>query len=369
MQKAKNGNLAKLVAFFLIATVLIIAIAISASGWQEKPDLEPESGNVDEGNKDDNADENTNGSDDDDVPTVAPTPIYNHYLTGLEISESESLIKPFAVVCDSDSPMYGISGTKLLVEIPTEDGKTRYLAFTDDATTAGKLGSITKTRDYISNIAEFFGGILVSYGNDDKFEYNALSNTEGHIDFSLFTGYHYNEFVEYCYTNADLVKAYIRNNDISTLIKNTKTLPYVFNTDGTSLATQTANTLVISHSENSTTEFTYNSETGIYAMTKNSNPVTDLLYDKAVGYNNIFVLFADATTHETKDATQTIIDTTGSGAGYYASSGKVEAISWYTTDDGQLVFLDANGEQLDINPGTSYIGYAKSSKPDSVKFG
>lgn len=368
MQKAESGNLAKLVAFFLIATVLIIAISISVSGWQENPDTEPDSGNVDD-NTNDNADENIDGSGDNDVPTVAPAPSYTHYLTGLEISEEESLVKPFALVLDTTSPLYAISGAKLLVEIPTEHGNTRYLAFTDDATTAGKLGSIASTRDYISNIAEFFGGILVSFGNDDKFDYDALTNTEGHIDFSLIGGYHYKEFDEYCYTNADLVKAYIRNNNISTLISGTNNLPYIFNTSETSHVGDVAGTIVISHSDEHSTEFTYDSECGIYHMTKNNTPVTDMLYDKTVGFNNVIVLYADATTYETKDATETIFNTKGSGEGFYAAEGKVEKISWNTTDDGELVFLNNNGERLAVNPGTSYIGYVKSSDENSVKFG
>ncbi len=368
MQKAESGNLAKLVAFFLIATVLIIAISLSVSGWQENPDTEPDSGNVDD-NTNDNADENIDGSDDDDVPTAAPTPSYTHYLTGLEISEAESLVKPYALVIDTKAPLYAISGAKLLVEIPTEDGSTRYLAFTDDATSAGKLGSITSTRDYISNIAEFFGGILVSFGNDDKFDYNALSNTGEHIDFSLITGYHYKEFDEYCYTNADLVKAYIRNNNISTLISESKNLPYIFNPTGTGHTGDFASTLVISHSDDHSTEFTYDSESDIYYMTKNNSPVTDLLYDKAVGFNNLIILFADATTYETKEATETVFNTNGSGEGFHAASGKAEKITWHTTEDGELVFLNADGEQLAINPGTSYIGYVKSSNGDAVKFG
>lgn len=368
MQKAKSGNLAKLVAFFLIATVLIIAIAISASGWQENPDKEPDSGNVDNSTND-NADENIDGSDDNDVPTIAPTPSYTHYLTGLEITEAESLVKPFALVLDTKAPLYAISGAKLLVEIPTENGNTRYLAFTDDATTAGKLGSIDKTRDYISNIAEYFGGILVSYGNDDKFDYDSILNTEGHIDFSAIGGYHYNEFAQYCYTNADLVKAYIRNNNISTLISGTNNLPYIFNTSGIGHTGDVASTLVISHSSEHSTEFTYDAESSIYHMTKNNSPVTDLLYDKSVGFNNIIILFTDSATYETKEATETIFNTNGSGEGFYAADGKVEKISWHTTADGELVFLNAGGERLAINPGSSYIGYVKSSDESAVKFG
>lgn len=366
MQKVKSGNLAKLVAFFLIATVLIIAIAISASGWHETPDKEPDSGNID-GTPNDNADENIDGSGDNDVPTVAPTPTYTHYLTGLEITEAESLLKPFAVVIDESSPLYALSGAKLLVEIPTEDGKTRYLAFTDNATTAGKLGSIDKTRGYISNIAEFFGGILISYGNDDKFKYDSLPNTTGHIDFSVIGGYHYNEFSTYCYTNADLVKAYIKNNNISTL-KDTVNLPYIFNMSTDAHIGDVASTVVLSHSSNNTTEFSYNSESGTYLMTKNNEPITDLLYDKEIAFNNIIILFADATTYETKEATETILQTNGSGEGYYAASGTVEKISWHTTEEGELVFLNENGERLAVNPGTTYIGYAKSSDQDAVKF-
>ena len=165
MKIPKNGNLAKLVAFFLISGVLLATIALSASGWNEFGNG-PDSGNLADGSNPsiDNSDENEDGNGDADIPVVAPKPVFYHYITGLEINEEDTGARPICFVIDPNAPIYGLSSSHLTVEVPIENGETRLLVFTNDATALGKLGSIAPTRKYISNIANYFGGVLASLG-------------------------------------------------------------------------------------------------------------------------------------------------------------------------------------------------------------
>ena len=368
MKTVKNGNLVKLVAFFLIATILIIAIVLSASGWQESPNPEPDSGNADTNNG--NTDENTDGSGTSgDTTVLAPTHNHINYITGLPVSESESLIKPFAFVCDSKAPLYGISDAYMVIEIPTENGKTRFLAFTNNAMELGKIGSVSPTRKYISSIAKYFGAILVSNGEDDSFNYSAEELTDGHIDFSAVKGYHYTEFQSYCYTNADLIRAYVQNTDLNTVLKSYPKAPYAFTDANLFVGANTAATVLISYSDSASTELIYSATSNKYQLKKNSCEITDLLTDKRPAYDNVFILHADATTYETRDATEMILDTSRGGVGYYASGGYVKEIAWEKAEDGSLIFLGSDGQRLLINPGTSYVSFVKSSEPDSVIFG
>lgn len=370
MKALKNGNLAKLVAFFLIAISLTAAIAISASGWLENNNTEPDSGNIEDEKtpSSDNADENTDGPQgEDDTPVVAPKPIYTHYLTGLEISEAEYLIKPFAVVLDGDAPMYGISSSLLTVELPTENGNSRYLMFTNKASALGKLGSVTATRKYITNIASCLGGVLVSYGEDDHFSYDAMKGNIPQIDFNANSGYSYSEFGKYVYTNGDLVAAYIKNNDISIVSKKDGTAPYI-PTHGASIDGATASKVLITHSAANTTEFSLSSEDGRYYMTKNGTAVKDLLNDKSAAYDNVFVLYANSTTHETAEATQLILDTTSGGTGKCFFGGTAMDITWSVDADGNMLFEDAQGEKLTANAGISYISFVKASRTNDVVF-
>ena len=367
MEAKKNSNLPKAVAFFLIVSVLICAIAFSASGWQGDNQNMPDSnGNVSAGDSlDENVDENNDGGSGENVDTEPPKPLFLHYITGLEITEEETHQKPYAVVLDTEGPLYGLSSSFLTIEIPVEDGKTRLVAFTNDATKLGKLGSIAPTRKYISNIARYFGGVLVSTGCDDSFNYSAYELLDGHIDLNKLSGYHYSEFGLYNYTNADLISAYIKNNNVNTVMINQPSLPFDFTEEISGGAS--AKSVLVALDKSSITELSYSGEDGKYTLKKNGSTVTDKLNEKAAKYDNVFILYADSTTHETADSTELILDTQSGGSGYYIANGSAIAISWSTKDGGSMEFYTSEGDRLSVLSGTSYIAFAKSSQASSVK--
>lgn len=371
MKVLKNGNLAKLVAFFLIAVSLTAAIAVSASGWLETDNTEPDSGNIEGSDTppSDNADENKDGpGSQDDTPVIAPTPTYTHYLTGLEISEEDYLKKAYAVVLDTTAPLYGISSAIMTVEVPIENGHTRYLLITPNATSLGKLGSIAPTRKYITNFAAYLGCVLVSRGEDDSFSYSGINTSTEHIDFASNTGYSYSEFDKYHYTNGDLVNAYIKNNSINIISKTDGNAPFTPISGSPIVSTKPISKILISYGNDNSTEFTYIKENGKYSVTKNGAAVKDLLNDKAVHYDNVFVLYADSVTHETSTATQLILDTTSGGKGQYFTKGVYLDVTWSTDANGQMTILDANGEKITTTPGTSYINIVKASRTTDVVF-
>lgn len=370
MKRLQNGNLAKMVAFFVIAVVVICTVSFAANGWQSFT-MSPDSDNfADEKlNTSDNVDENKDGdSQDQDIPVVAPQAKYYHYLTGLEITPEDALKKPLCVVLSSQDPLYSISSSYLTIEFPLEHGKSRLLCFTDSAQRLGKIGSINPTRGYISNIATYFGGILLSYGSDDAFEYEHYS-TESHLDFSETSGYCYTEYNTLIYTNGDLVTAFINNSKVNTVSNGSATPPYLFGTTDTDIifGNTPATSISIRYSDTNTTDFSYLETEKKYVFSKNSGIKNDLLNDKPVTYDNIFVLYADSTTHETADSTQLILNTKTSGKGSYITNGTLMNITWALDDSGNLSFYDSQGSKLTINRGYSYIAFVKSSNESAVK--
>ena len=85
-------------------------------------------------------------------------------------------------------------------------------------------------------------------------------------------------------------------------------------------------------------------------------------------YDNVFVLYANSTTHETETNTQLIVDTYSSGTGIYATMGKYVEITWERDASGNLVFYNTDGEKLQANRGTTYIAFVKASGKSAVKF-
>lgn len=370
MNKTKSNSYGKLLVFFLVAVALICAFGFAADGWQLNNNTEPDSGKVDDSS--DKTDENTGGNaaNGNEADTNTPeiyVPEYVNYITGLEVSEEASLARPMAFLMSTSAPLYGISSAELMIEFPNEDENTRLLTFTTDYSSLGKIGSICATRAYISNLVKNFGGILVSNGKDDTKIYDSLSIAGSHFDLNLYSGYHYTEYTHYAYTNSDLIESGVLNANISTIINSRPTLPYTFTEFGEDsvLGTADAKKVVIPFSDASDSEFRYSESSGLYSFMKGGSLKKDMLNDKSPTFTNVFVLFADSITYEGEGGVEMVMDTLSGGKGYYISGGTMMRINWSTVD-GQMTFTDEVGDTLVINRGSSYIGFMKSSKIDSV---
>ena len=370
MKWLQNGNLAKLVAFFVIAVVITCTVSFAANGWQSFINNEPDSDKIttDNNSANNKVDENNDGEKDEDIPVVQPTPKYYHPITGLETTLENSIKRPLSICFETSNPLYGISSSYLTIEFPTEYGNTRFLCFTDEAKSLGKIGSLAPSRGYISNLATYFGGVLLSYGNDDTFDYNYKS-PQNILDFDKTDGYCYTEYNSFVYTNGDLVNAFLNNSNINQTTSEIVNLPYVFSEldDISMLNGKSATSISVGFSDSSSTLLNFSSNDKVYILSKNTSVKNDLLNDKPMIYDNVFILYANSTTHETENSTQLIVDTYSSGTGVYATMGEYIDITWEKDASGNLVFYNSDGEKLVVNRGTSYIAYAKASHKSSVK--
>ena len=120
MNITKNGSLIKLVAFFLIAAMLVFTVGFASSGWQSTI---PDNGSLDAtGDNNDNIENgNSNSPSDTTLPALKPTPEYIDYLTGLETTKEAYFLPYIAFSMRSDSALYGIYNSALTIEIPTEN--------------------------------------------------------------------------------------------------------------------------------------------------------------------------------------------------------------------------------------------------------
>ena len=376
MNSLKIRNVIKAVAFFLIAAIITCTVAFASGDWQSNQDG-PDSGNadneeiLDNGETDENKDgDNKNPTDSEntspDVSVGDPVPEYIDYITGLEITREESKDAPFSFIYDPNSSLYGISSAQMVIEIPTEDGNTRFITVTRNPYDLGKIGGIAPSREYFSSFISYFGANAVSYGSDDRFQYTE-QNTAVTLDLSKINGYSYTEYTDYVCTNGDLIEAFVRNQYISTQAAEV-TMPFRFYAYGSKydLIGKNAATVTVKYSDNNITLFTYSRSDGKYTLSKNGEVVKDRLNDKELKYDNVFILFSNAATYETADATQTIIDTYSGGTGYYINGGKNVSFTWSQDGNGNLLFIDNSGEKLVVNRGTSYFSIVKASRKSDV---
>lgn len=368
MKSLKTSSLFRLAALLVIAVIAICLVGFVAEGWQSEPPKQPESGETDPNSG--NTDENTDGNGETVVPDSPKPPQYIHDLTGLEITAEEYQQRSLCFVMDATSPLYGIHGASLTIEIPVESGQSRFLVYQDAAENLGKIGSITKGRECIARLLDFFGGIAIHSGADGTHLPGDTPSARLAFDLSANSGFSYSEGADYLYSNKDLLLAGLQKVGISLTASETLTLPFCFNpffSDPIRFTTS-AQAITLPYGEGNETGLYYDGSTSKYLLAKNGTVLTDLLNGKSIAFQNVFVLFADSTTYESVNQTEMIIDTDGGGKGYYFTEGTAQTIEWSLDDAGKLVFKNEAGEVLTVNRGTSYIGFYKASLAASVTF-
>ena len=263
MKSSKTSNHARPVAFFLIAVVLIFTIGFAAGGWQSITNNSDDSGNV--GNNNDDADKDNNTQLAPEEPEIY-IPEFIEHLTGLETDEATSRNIPKAFLINGNHQLYGISSASLLIEFPTESNSSRLLAYVSSTSLPTKIGSIAPTRKYIDNVAATFGGIVITKGNDDSIQYDGVDTSDYTLDLSKNYGYHYTEYTDYAYTNADLIGSAIENLNVNA--KNQIQLPFKFVDFGKDEIKyeKIANNVIIPFSDGNETVFTYSNQTSDYIL-------------------------------------------------------------------------------------------------------
>ena len=381
-EKTSGGN--RLLSFMLTLILLLFALGFAVSAWQEPQNAPEENENAPPSNnenqengenqeenleKPDDGEENPeNGEENSEPPPIIEVPKYYHSLTGLEILESELQKAALGYVVSSSTPLYGISNADLTIEFPTEDGSTRLLTYTTNDALLWKVGSLAPSRSFISSMSNFFGGIIVSYGNDDIIEYGFDDSANSSVDISKHSDCYYIENASFIYTSKEKTNELILRNGLS-FSPGYKSAPFKFAPIGESTAGLTpAQSVTLPYTDSKKTEFVYSESSGQYLYFKDGRRKVDMLNGKNVAFTNVFVLFANATTYEKSEGVEMVIDTVSGGKGYYLSGGTLTEIYWSVTFEGNLEFRTLNGEILTVNRGNSYIGYYKASQMSNVVF-
>ena len=348
MNTKRTSNLLRSIAFFLTGVILVCTFGFTVDGWLVGDEDTPiqDSPAEDMPTANEPTEEITP-----EIPEEEPTVIYYNPITGLETTEEFSNKAPLAYVMEKNSPLFGLSGADVIIDIPTE-GESRLITIRTDNRNLWKIGAIAPGRGYISSLAGFFGASLVSLGNDDIIEYDSCVPLSM-IDIS---GISYKEYNSYTYTNSDLLKGSITEREF------TATLPYIHAEIGENNMFEASASKVTFE----TTELFYDEETGRYIWFENGEVQRDLINGKTLSFTNCLILFADSVTYDNQSGTQMVMSTIGSGSGYYLTSGTYTKINYTSSQSGNMTFYSETGEQLTINRGEIYIRYLKSSMKNQI---
>ena len=372
MEQKQLKGLSKFIALLVISALVISVIIFTASGnsfsldstnaTDTKDETQQPNDNSSENNSDNEIDGDNQDKNDGKNET---TPTFKNILTGLDISESEYNSCAYGIVIDPSETIYGLSYADIAIEFPTELGTSRMLFFSVSDDIIWKIGALAPTRKFITSMSSYFGGIIVSYGEDDNVNYN-ISNTGALIDISKHNDCSYNDNGTLYYTNEKLIDVALNRTQYIANSNQYKTPPFIISSEGVSGGISCASTVMIPYSNNNFTQLTYDASTDKYIYTKNSTTKNDMLNGNDISFTNAFILFADTTTYESSTASELVINTESGGNGYYFHNGKMTEIRW-SSSNGKLLFTNLMGEVLEVNPGNSYISFYKASEYGNIK--
>lgn len=362
MNITQNGNVLKFIAFFLVGVILLCLFGFTVDGWQlNKEDIANDTSTLDK-------EETPESAEDASKDQEIYIPEYVNVFTGLETSTELSNKRHLAFILDASAPLYGVSYSDILIEFPVENGVSRLASITNDYLKIGKIGSLTKTKDYISTVVTAFGSVIVANGKDRPISENNSNASSDIIDLETMTESKYSEFNMYNYSNGALIS----QGASSLLIEDTyisfPSLPYAFPEFGKERVKGESvfKTVTIPYSTKNTISLQYNSEAHSYFYFRNNDMQTDLLNGKDIQFENCLILFADSVTYEDSNGLRMVLQTNEYGKGYFFTEGTAKEISWEYSNIGSLTFYDEEGEKLTINRGRTYIAFVKSSEKNNI---
>jgi Protein of unknown function (DUF3048). len=303
--------------------------------------------------------------------SAAPAGTYFSETTGLPINEDIKNQKPIAVMIDCENialPSFGVAEADIVYDMMNNvrNGRiTRFMAIYKDYDKIAQIGSIRSTRTTNVWLAGEWNAILIHDGQASyALDYLYKDYAQQHLSsgFTRVDNGKASEFTEYPMageiTSRIQDAGYNKNYDQFeqpgnhfTYIKYNTVLNTVSFNDATSVA------LPFPHNE---TTLAYNTETKTYDLSMYGELHKDADDDQVLTFTNALLL--DCPFTEYPDGGYVYYNiVNNSGEGYYLTNGKMEPITWKKGEENEIThYYDANGKELEMNRGKTYISLVPS---------
>lgn len=316
------------------------------------------------------------------VEVTAEKTAYNP-LTGLNNMASDRVgMRPYAISVNNIYdcwPQYGISQADILVEMETEGGITRMMALYADIREVPLVGSVRSLRDQFMEAVFPVEPIIVHIGTSiyaDKAvaEHNFRTLDGNNLSKAMYfdrdryaSGYAW----EHCtFTSGQLIDEQLENARIKP--ESTSSVSFFnFAEEGTTVTPTdgAANTVTFKFSSYGDGDFRYDEASGQYLKYQYGGKaqVDAGNNDKQLAFDNVVILFADI---EDIEGTNGLVHVNyqNGGEGYYFSQGQYQKITWEKEDYANPFKLyAADGSELQVNTGISYLGVVRNTELDTLE--
>lgn len=272
-------------------------------------------------------------------------------------------------------PQYGIENADIIYELPVEGGITRLMAVYADYTGVGDVCSVRSCRYYYPIISLGMDAIYCHWGSDRTIALETLQRTgidhlDGGNETSLFLRDSEREKTydkEHTgYLKGSALPETIERKGFRTDI-NEQNAGGAFNfaEEERVPSEMTANKVTVSFSGSYFSTFEYDSEAGAYLKFHSGKAHIDGKTNNQLSFENVFVL---QTTIAKREDGYLMDVSLNAGTGYYFSKGGGERIEWIKiAEDQPIKVFSADGTELSVNVGESYIGIIGSEKTIAVE--
>ena len=285
----------------------------------------------------------------------------------IEIIDVDSKSRPYAVVINNNHaawPQCGVQDAYLVYELIAEGGITRMMALYKDAETA-KIGSVRSARHYFLDYAEENDAIFVHWGGSDlaysRISSSGINDIDGMSaggntffrDSSLNRAYEHTGFTDMKELKKVAAEKGIDRDTTSDLLLNYSVEEVNLNDIEDAIS---ANSVYIRYSDYHSTSYEYDEENKVYKRSMSGTPNTDLVTGEQYTAKNIITYQVYNYTISGDDKGRQEFNNVGTGTGYYITNGYAAPITWEkTSHSSQTVYKYANGEEIDVNDGNTFI--------------
>lgn len=308
---------------------------------------------------------------------LSTEPANVNLLTGLPTLTDGAIGKrPVAVMVnnvDAALPQYGISAADLIFELPVEYDLTRLMAVYGDYTQVPDVCSVRSCRYYYPILAVGFDAIYVNWGMNES----VARPTVNSMDIDQYDGDEYGLGDCFGRDKARYESGYawehtgvfhgpnfpsvLEKDKVRTDLKEDKTgtaFNFVEMDKNVAPNGEDAQKVRVDFGANYSV-FTYDEENHEYLKSFKDSPHMDGISKEQLKFENVIVLETEIKPYPGDEVIKYVDWEGGENAkGYYISEGKMVPITWSKAGMyDPLKFFDANGNELQLNRGKSYIAF------------
>lgn len=292
--------------------------------------------------------------------------------SGEWIDESLEKQRPLCIMINNIGeamPQSGISQADITYEMLVEGGITRYMCVFKDYSNLTKLGPVRSARHYYVRLASMLDGLYGHVGwsayAEEEIANRGVNNLNGLTALSNIMYYRDNsrKAPHNVYTDSEKIVAGIDYDGYRKEYNAEDSKMFAFNKEDTPLQSQmAANKVTTAFNSSRKPWFEYNSQDGLYYRFQYGDKQIDDQTGNQLTYKNVIIMFVQYT-----DLFEGLLDVdfNKGGTGFYITDGEYVPITW-ANDNGVVKYFGADGNQLKMNPGKTFITVFNENLPDGI---